>query len=85
MTNLRDALSAQWGHVPTRPPIVKRVLSDLLALLGLGLALAVTFALTGLLTGFAGTVLAFLGLADGRGRKHCSRWWECWSALPRTG
>jgi len=23
MTNLRDALSAQWGHVPTRPPIVK--------------------------------------------------------------
>ena len=64
MTNLRDALSAQWGHVPTPPPIVKRVLLDLLALLGLGLALAVTFALTGLLSGFAGTVLAFLGLAD---------------------
>jgi membrane protein len=67
MTNLRDALSAQWGHVPTRPPIVRRVLSDLLALLGLGLALAVTFALTGLLSGFAGTVLAFLGLAVGAG------------------
>jgi len=63
MTNLRDALSAQWGHVPTPPPIVKRVLFDLLALLGLGLALAVTFALTGLLSRFAGTVLAFLGLA----------------------
>jgi membrane protein len=47
MTNLRDALSAQWGHVPKRPPIVKRVLFDLLALLGLGLALAVSFAVTG--------------------------------------
>jgi len=64
MTNLRDALSEQWGHVPTPPPIVKRVLADLLTLLGLGLALAFTFAVTGLLSGFAGTVLAFLGLAE---------------------
>jgi membrane protein len=63
MTNLRDALSAQWGHTSTPPPIVKRVPFDLLALLGLGLALTVTFALTALLTGFAGSVLAFLGLA----------------------
>ncbi len=67
MTNLRDALSAQWGHVPTRPPIVRRVLSDLLALLGLGLALAVTFAVTGLLSGFAGSVLTFFGLAEQAG------------------
>ena len=64
MTNLRDAVSEQWGHLPTRPPFVKRVLFDLLALLGLGLALTVTFAVTGLLSGFAGTVLAFLGLAQ---------------------
>jgi membrane protein len=64
MTNLRDALSAQWGHVPTQPPIVKRVLFDLLALLGLGLALAFSFAVTGLASRFAGTVLAFLGLAE---------------------
>ena len=64
MTNLRDALSEQWGHVPKRPPIVKRVLFDLLALLGLGLALAVSFAVTGLASGFAGTVLEFLGLAE---------------------
>ena len=64
MTNLRTALSEQWGQVPTPPPIVKRVLFDLAALLGLGLALAVTFAVTGLLSGFAGTVLAFLGLAQ---------------------
>jgi membrane protein len=67
MTNLRDALSAQWGHLPTRPPIVKRVLFDLLALLGLGLALAVTFAVTGLLSVFAGSVLAFFGLAERAG------------------
>ena len=64
MTNLRTALSEQWGQVPTPPPIVKRVLFDLAALLGLGLALAVTFAVTGLLSGFAGTVLTFLGLAQ---------------------
>jgi membrane protein len=64
MTNLRTALSEQWGQVPTPPPIVKRVLFDLLTLLGLGLALAVTFAVTGLLSGFAGTVLTFLGLAE---------------------
>ena len=63
MTNLRDA-TAQWGHISTPPPIVKRVPFDLLALLGLGLALTVTFALTGLLTGFAGSVLALLGLAQ---------------------
>jgi membrane protein len=67
MTNLRDAVSEQWGHVPTPPPIVKRVLVDLLTLLGLGLALAVTFALTGLLSGFAGSVLAFFGLAERAG------------------
>ena len=67
MSNLRDAVSEQWGHVPKRPPIVKRVLFDLLTLLGLGLALAVTFALTGLLSGFAGTVLVLLGLAERAG------------------
>ena len=64
MTNLRNALSEQWGHPPTPPPIVKRVGFDLLALIGLGLALAVTFAVTGLLSGFAGSVLAFFGLAE---------------------
>ena len=67
MTNLRNALSEQWGHAPTPPPIVKRVLFDLLTLLGLGLALTVTFALTGLLSGFAGSVLTFFGLAEQAG------------------
>ena len=55
------------GTCAHRPPIVKRVLFDLLALLGLGLALALTFAVTGLLSGFAGTVLTFFGLAEPAG------------------
>ncbi len=64
MTNLRDALSEQWGRAPEPPPMVRRMLVDLLSLLGLGLALVVSFALTGLASGFAGSVLAYLGLAE---------------------
>ena len=64
MTNLRDALSEQWGQVPEPPPLVRRLLVDLLSLLGLGVALVVSFAVTGLATGFAATVLGFLGLAE---------------------
>jgi membrane protein len=64
MTNLRDALSEQWGHVPEPPPLVRRTLVDLLSLLGLGLALIVSFALTGLASGFAGAVLEYLGFAE---------------------
>ena len=40
-----------------------------LLLLGLGLALAFTYAVTGLLSGFAGTVLTFFGLAQRPGAK----------------
>jgi hypothetical protein len=46
MANLRDALSAPWGNAPTG-----RRSFDLFPLLRLGLALAVTFAVTGLLSG----------------------------------
>ena len=64
MTNLRDALSEQWGQVPEPPPVAKRLLFDLLSLLGLGLTLVISFAVTGLASGFAGAVLGFLGLAE---------------------
>ncbi|HEY0812054.1 MAG TPA: inner membrane protein YhjD [Pseudonocardia sp.] len=64
MTNLRDALSEQWGQVPAKPAMVKRLLFDLLSLLGLGLALVVSFAVTGLASGFAGEVLKLLGLSE---------------------
>jgi membrane protein len=71
---LKNEITAAWPGAlgDTLNSVVNQAISsavtvgffDLLALLGLGLALAVTFALTGLLPGFAGTVLAFLGLAQ---------------------
>ncbi len=64
MTSLRDALSEQWGHVPEPPPLVRRLVVDLLSLLGLGLALVISFAVTGLASAFAGTVLEYLGLSE---------------------
>ena len=64
MSSLREALSEQWGQVPEPPMIVKRLIFDLLTLLGLGLAIAGSFAISGLGSGFAASVLEFLGLAD---------------------
>ncbi|MDN5860625.1 MAG: inner membrane protein YhjD [Pseudonocardia sp.] len=64
MSNLREALSAQWGQIPQTPPILKRLLFDLLTLLGLGIAMVGSFAITGLASGFASAVLEFVGLAE---------------------
>ncbi len=64
MSNLREALSEQWGQVPETPPILKKTLFDLLTLVGLGLALVGSFAITGLASGFASAVLGFVGLAE---------------------
>ena len=47
MSNLREALSEQWAQVPETPSMPKRLLFDLLALLGLGVALVGSFAITG--------------------------------------
>ncbi len=64
MTNLRDALSAMWGHdIPDRP-YLRKVFSDLLSLLGLGLALAVSFGLTAAGTGLGKLLLRLVGLQD---------------------
>jgi membrane protein len=72
MGNLREALTAQW--LPTQGPstqyeqppapegFLRRKIFDLLALLGLGLALVASFALTGIGTAFASLVLNALGL-----------------------
>lgn len=62
MANLRDALSAQWQQVPPPPSVPKRQLVDLLALLGLGAALVGSFAITGLASGLAATLLNLVGL-----------------------
>lgn len=64
MTNLRDSLSEQWGQVPEPPALPKRLLFDLLSLFGLGIALVLSFAVTGLASGATESVLQFLGLAD---------------------
>jgi len=60
---LRDALSEQWHH-DTSPSMVKRYAGDLLALLGLSLALIVSSAITALGSGLTGTVLGLLGLDE---------------------
>ncbi|WP_232663877.1 inner membrane protein YhjD [Pseudonocardia sp. TRM90224] len=64
MSNLREALSEQWAQVPEPPALPKRMLFDLLALVGLGIALVGSFAITGLATGFTTTVLRIIGLAE---------------------
>lgn len=64
MTNLREALSEQWAQSPEPPALPKRLLFDLSALLGLGIALVGSFAITGAASGFASDLLALVGLAD---------------------
>lgn len=64
MGNLRDALTAQWGLEKTPRPLLKKSASDLLSLLGLGLALAVSFGLTAAGSGLGSLLLGWLGLDD---------------------
>ncbi len=70
MGNLREALTAQWrsarpGDQPPEPEgFLRTKVFDLLALLGLGLALVASFALTGVGTAFASAVLNALGLGQ---------------------
>jgi membrane protein len=64
MTNLRDALTAQWALERPESPFLYRIGRDLLALLGLGLALAVSFAVTATGSTVGVVVLRFMGLAQ---------------------
>jgi len=64
MSNLRDALTAQWGIEHKDVPFLKRMRSDLLSLLGLGLALAVSFGITAAGSGLGSLLLDWLGLDD---------------------
>ncbi|MFB9727831.1 YhjD/YihY/BrkB family envelope integrity protein [Haloechinothrix salitolerans] len=62
MSNLRDALTAQWGQDKKQIPIVKKTLNDLAALLGLGLALLVSFTLAAAGSGLGERLLELAGL-----------------------
>ncbi|MGH3963283.1 MAG: inner membrane protein YhjD [Pseudonocardiaceae bacterium] len=69
MGNLRDALTAQWRSAQWEQSgepegFLRTKVFDLLALLGLGLALVVSFTLTGVGTAFASVVLEAVGLGD---------------------
>jgi membrane protein len=64
MANLRDALTAQWGQEKKQQPLVTTTLKDLLSLLGLALALVVSFALTAAGSGVGRQLLELVGLED---------------------
>lgn len=64
MSNLRDALTAQWGLEYRQRPFLKTTIKDLLALFGLGLALAVSFGLSAAGGGLGSWLLDLVGLDD---------------------
>jgi membrane protein len=64
MANLRDALTAQWGQEKKQQPFVKTTLKDLVALVGLGVALVVSFALTAVGGGVGQFLLELVGLEN---------------------
>ena len=64
MANLRDALTAQWGQEKKQQPLLTTTLKDLMSLLGLGLALIVSFALTAAGSGVGDLLLKLVGLQD---------------------
>jgi len=68
MSNLREALTAQWGATsgdrPEQGSFLRTKVVDLLALLGLGLALVLSFAVTGAGSAFASALLNAVGLGQ---------------------
>jgi membrane protein len=64
ISNLRDALTAQWGQEKQQLPMLKKTLWDLLALIGLGLALLFSFAVTAAGSALRDPLLSLVGLQD---------------------
>lgn len=62
MSNLRDALTAQWGQERPKLPLLRTLASDLLALAGLGLALVISFGITTAGSGVGKFLLRLVGL-----------------------
>lgn len=64
MTNLRDAITAQWGQAREDLPLIRTYLVDFLALITLGLALVLSFGLTTVAQAFGEDLLGLLGLRN---------------------
>lgn len=64
MGNLRDALTAQWGHAKENLPFFGSLWRDLVALIGLGLAIVLSFGITAAGSGFAEQMLEWMGLEN---------------------
>ena len=64
MTNLREALTAQWTQQPTPLPLVRRTASDLLSLIGLGAAMAISFGISALGGGVGQRLFELVGIQD---------------------
>ncbi|MFS8101410.1 inner membrane protein YhjD [Lentzea alba] len=64
MSNLRDALTAQWGHAKENLPFLGTLWRDLLSLVGLGLAIVLSFGITAAGSWFAEEMLEWLGLEN---------------------
>ncbi|HEX7305914.1 inner membrane protein YhjD [Lentzea sp.] len=64
MSNLRDALTAQWGQAKGELPFLGTLGRDLLSLIGLGLAIVISFGITAVGSGLAEQILEWVGLAD---------------------
>src|SRR5687768_5205110 len=64
MSNLRDALTAQWGHAKENLPFFGSLWRDLVSLIGLGLAIVLSFGITAAGSGFAEDLLAWMGFED---------------------
>lgn len=64
MSNLRDALTAQWGNKLEQQPFLRGLGVDLLALAGLGGAIIVSFGLSAVGSGLADTLLELVGLSE---------------------
>jgi membrane protein len=64
MGSLRDALTVQWDQTGPKQSLPRRLAQDLVALIGLGLALVVSFAITAAGTGVGSWLLRLVGLAQ---------------------
>lgn len=64
MTNLREALTAQWGQGPTTLSFLKKAAADLASLVGLGLAMVVSFAISALGGGVGQALFSLVGIEN---------------------